>query len=1563
MAEDLQRFVVLIFLLFFRESGLTTDCTVGQLVPQVPVKSILKPTLPLSPIQQIPAHRSSRASKQSSMSSSNPQPSSAGGLLNFQPPPFPSNAVPTTVPVRTEEEQQRRSEILAARAARRQSLGNRRVSFAPEATLHTWDVVEYYRGDDGSTTTTSSASSRVSTPATSSTNKSANFPPEVEETPTPAQAPELHLPETPPSVRQKGDNLPTQIPPMDFNNPSNEDFSSPFSSSPGTEGVQSPFAGIPEGDDSSDSDSMDGGFGDETVGGRSFVSAAEDTMMGVTKDMTDDEPGAFKAFGKRTAWKIEGATETVERSTTGEGSTDETKSLEGEITMETTRPVGGILPTAPSLAVTEPEDDGGDMTMDMTRPVGGLLSFDRPAPAVEDDMTVDMDLTRPVGGILKAAKATEKATQRQPLVQYDDETEEEDGEDMDVDMDITRPIGGILPDALPKRSPPFEADDQTMDMDFTRPIGGILSSAPPQTQHNLMDDDQTMDMDMTRPLGGIIDSAKPRALSPTSSDAGGNEEMTMELTSVLGGIIGTNKPIENNQGKGRRRSSLGIRRGGGMMNKKEWERDQAERRASLEKQEATMDMTTAVGRILSAAPQSGNNEAKEPASFYPTLPNTGKPEGGDETEEEEDVSMEGVTMDVTTAIGRIIQTSGSPPSNTGDQSALPQAAKDGSAKEGMPAPVAPSVSLLQEELGAMKEQGSPTPAKRRTSKRLSAASSASGSEKRVTRRSTAAARKSLENAQSQSPIPTPVFETPQTKKTPKAKPAESPKPQFVEERKEGFVFATPQKKLAFSQPRTPPDQLTPAIPLKPKTPSKKTPVVETPLRAGGLNEGFSLSAKKRIGFPVSPSPRKHTTPARATTPGSTSSTRGIGINRPGLGSPRIVARLSSRKSIGEGTPTFSPITIPRDLLKAAREDAAADMKEEREANEREVERRKSLDLRSRIEMLTPRKKSRKSLAYGALLAGVGKRERSDDYEEELGGGKRRRKSEEPVAVGDTGIVMTPQARTPRAGDRPTLPTPGSGKRQTPRKRAVVFMPDTPEVIKSPSPVPSGGEDDDMEMEMDMEVQDDEMSEEEPRLSLQEFLGMTSISFLDGLTTTKRRQTGFTGLRVGRRSVEGEPEATLTDCIIAAACTVPMLDLFQYSCRELKKYIREGQEVIKTIEADTLEENPLLFKEYITAPPDVKVIMDTQFKNVKTHARFVAKGIWYEWRMKLLDSVRTALQDNLKGLKEDEEVLAEARAAGDKILPGITGRFEAAKNKLNALREVKRRVESDDQEQLAAARANLQSVREKIEAAKSKLAAGRSELDSLDAQLAERQLQKETLQGCIEEAERVKEMNRGWSEEEVGSWKEKVNALEKSFGWSISSANDGVLELSFSRQLRLTWDSKGRAPPRAEYLVLATSKPSDPVPLSPEEQDFFVTALNSLLQPLTSLKDAVAQTDSFWRQALHLSGRIRKVKRFHPTQLSISPSSAPALNVRFNVLIPEIRSKLSILVSVEPSLSVSAGAKVVYGGVKECAVTEFLQERVKEEGGGGFHEHIVEQVVERCLEGRRRKGGVGIPTKA
>lgn len=140
-------------------------------------------------------------------------------------------------------------------------IANRRVSFAPEATLHTWDVIEYLR--DGNTTTTSSSSSSSSNNTVDSVNPRAS-PRTRRQSSDGAISPEgsrQGRPSTPPeqdevtteiegsdaSQRQKHQQKRRRrresngVPPLDFNDTVENDYSS----SPLT-GSSSPAAPSPE---------------------------------------------------------------------------------------------------------------------------------------------------------------------------------------------------------------------------------------------------------------------------------------------------------------------------------------------------------------------------------------------------------------------------------------------------------------------------------------------------------------------------------------------------------------------------------------------------------------------------------------------------------------------------------------------------------------------------------------------------------------------------------------------------------------------------------------------------------------------------------------------------------------------------------------------------------------------------------------------------------------------------------------------------------------------------------------------------------------------------------------------------------------------------------------------------------------------------------------------------------------------------------------------------------------------------------------------------------------------
>ena len=1522
----------------------------GKMAPGPPVKSILMPTLPLSPLKEIPAHRPRTQLRGAPLppppveraASSSQQPASI-----FQPPP-PQTGQPTaTIPLRTEEEQQKRAEILAARAARRQSLGNRRVSFAPEATLHTWDVIDYR--NDGESTPGSSVggSSRASTPGSNRRSSGAG----AQATPTPGERPSTppdqidhDLPEAPTSssARAKRSRRASVsgARPAGFNSP-DADFgsSSPFSSPTGNEA-----AFVEEEVGTSDSSDEDAASGDRT-----FVSVAGETTMG-EGEMTfaqmdtdvEDETARKPIFKKPMQWTFEG----------------------GPSSSPPAPP-----PPNPTLFAAEEVDDGeGEATMDVTKAVGGLLSASdsskapgfsfspsTPQNAEPDDGEMTMDMTRPVGGLLASWPAVPPAER------------EEEGEDL---MDFTRPVGGILSagnDSVENDNRPAreEADvDETMDMDITRPIGGILSSManrlrksigfgmPPvqlqqeqqqQQQQEEEEEDEPesdeMDMDITRAIGGIVSAAEPsaptKAAAPpaptTTSETDMNEDMTMELTSVLGGIIGQ-APKQT----GRRRSSLGTgQRGGLLMSRDHWAKDQAAKQSLADRQqqdgEAEMDMTVAVGGILPAAvsgggkgpesevtyPELDNGVRESEAVTYPTLP--------EPTQDGEDQEMgESPPMDVTANFGRILRNS-------------PKPVKAASPKE---IPVrAPALAPSSEPVPSPEETpaaDSPTPVNRQGSRSSSGAALIPATQ-RITR---GAHRRSLEQNKATPQVSpqkglTPKQPTVAAKKSTPAKaastkPASPPQDQPKQTATSTIPdTATPQKAKAVTpqtkakSPLLPATPQTPALPgeqspiIKPssKTPTKKVPTQSTPRR--------TLRHKQAETAP--PSNQLQTPP------------KGIGLDRPGLGSPVISEKLSRRKSIGEDTMAFSPVALPSALVLACRMDAQRREREAKEDKERRDQEEKTMDLRSKIQLLTPMKPTgRMSLAIGSL--GPGKRPLEDAVES----GTKRRKSADGVSVVEAAGEENHGVKID--GWMAKTVTPGLSRHHTSSASSTPIsgMPAEARIAVS------FGDDKSAESSM---LGDDAVDQGAENISLQEFLRAIDVSFLE-LTATKRRHAGFKTASARRSTAADDGEASLADRIKAGACTAPMLEMFQHLSRDLQKHIEEGREVIKDIEEITQAENPPLFQEYLQAPPDIKATMDIQFKNIKTNARLTAKGEWYEWRMKNMGPVKETLQRNLGGLQEDERFVQEQLSALSPLLPDIKKAWEKARSQLRKLEEMRQRIDMDDQDELQTARSQLSSILGKIETVRAETEQMRQQVQALDREIEAKEAKEAELVASIEEAERIKEMNRGWSENEVRTWRTRCSELEKSSGWSITKAlPDGRLELTFMRQVKLLLDPLGQAAPEVEYTGPAGQKPPDCRPIPELESRFFITGLNAILSEEREPRTVLRNVSSYWQDALVIINSIRRLRTHHHTDVEVS--SDGNLRVKATVLVQELRSKMEVsFVIGRGSLSgQGVGVRVVYGAISQQAVQDALVNWAGEWREG------VSEVVERCLEGRRRGGVV------
>jgi len=176
---------------------------------------------------------------------------------------------------------------------------------------------------------------------------------------------------------------------------------------------------------------------------------------------------------------------------------------------------------------------------------------------------------------------------------------------------------------------------------------------------------------------------------------------------------------------------------------------------------------------------------------------------------------------------------------------------------------------------------------------------------------------------------------------------------------------------------------------------------------------------------------------------------------------------------------------------------------------------------------------------------------------------------------------------------------------------------------------------------------------------------------------------------------------------------------------------------------------------MSAPPDVKPIMDNQFKNVKTHARLLSKAMWYEWRMKLLDGLKEGLLKIGDGMDEDDRNLIQQEQMLQPVLPGLIEEHEQLESQVQIAQAQADELADCDQDELKEARDSLQSIEKDLEA-KQKLVEDLQiqlrEMENILGDVVERK------QECVEEikeAEKVRQDCRGWSSAEVSTLQGKT----------------------------------------------------------------------------------------------------------------------------------------------------------------------------------------------------------------
>ncbi|TQS39035.1 hypothetical protein Golomagni_00446 [Golovinomyces magnicellulatus] len=697
---------------------------------------------------------------------------------------------------------------------------------------------------------------------------------------------------------------------------------------------------------------------------------------------------------------------------------------------------------------------------------------------------------------------------------------------------------------------------------------------------------------------------------------------------------------------------------------------------------------------------------------------------------------------------------------------------------------------------------------------------------------------------------------------------------------------------------------------------------------------------------------------------------GIGFDKAGLGSPRVAALLDQRDSICNQARSFVPGELAEASLGARLRDPRIiekeidqEVREEAHRNEESLLENGSgesyknkditLNLMEMIQSLTPRKKPIKDRKY--LHVGGTLRKRPvdiDDDDDEIEGIKRLRnhlgspvkdvKLQAPPSKNETTSGRIVQAVKKDLEETVIDSTTSKLTIKKKNENLSTSRCQSPQRISSQtgkaydlSPVKKNSYPGNIESDND--------GCKNQRIQLQDFLNMTTIRFLE-LTTTKRRHTIAPQSNCRNSELE-EKQISMEDCVAAGAATIPMLELFQHACHELKRYISEGRKTVREIETETWEENPPLFQEYISASPDLKALMDNQLKNVKTHSRLLSKDLWYDWRMTLHGTLKEGLIKAAEGFNRDEASLNHQQLLLDKILPSSIKIVESLKTEENDLRVAAQEISSCNKEELNQARQRMSLIEEELEAKKLLLAEFRKQFQKLDSEIELKREYKQKLNESIVESEKTREKYKGWTTSEIHAIICRVQSIEKSYGWTIMGVSGSSISMSYQKDIRLTFDaslihSNTKQSSINEIKIEQIELKCKKSPVLPVNMEFFLKCIQKHLHEAVrmqkNIRGLLDYVSKSWGNARKVARDIHLLTLSYPTELKAL--SEDSMMIMSTLLIAPLSTKVLLKFNLTANnentgieFGITTEANVIYGErLNEVKISEFLSNKCSNE---------------------------------
>lgn len=252
--------------------------------------------------------------------------------------------------------------------------------------------------------------------------------------------------------------------------------------------------------------------------------------------------------------------------------------------------------------------------------------------------------------------------------------------------------------------------------------------------------------------------------------------------------------------------------------------------------------------------------------------------------------------------------------------------------------------------------------------------------------------------------------------------------------------------------------------------------------------------------------------------------------------------------------------------------------------------------------------------------------------------------------------------------------------------------------------------------------------------------------------------------------------------------IPLLEVYELSCKELKGKISQGKNLYKELQETANQEVPDLFGKYYGSSYYDQMSMKSHFQVVRDYTREQAKHVWYEWRSKLFKNVSEVLSSNLELLIEDKHAL-EARLQDLQLqLKSTLANLGAHREDIARFHKIQEQYQQLDSKQIQALKNKLLELNKQLLAHREAIATEQNRLQEVNERILNQNDALDNLSRKIDDAKlglmKLKHLNP----DEISVLETKSKIIQACSGLRFRKKHSKyIYEFEFSPKMSITID--------------------------------------------------------------------------------------------------------------------------------------------------------------------------------